>query len=461
MKLESSNSAVRVGSKNIGDSLERKIFDLFRSEIDNDRFWAKKKCCKLFRKKGYYSKDREKKIVFDVSIEVYQPGATDFSVLVLIECKNYNHPVPVDDTEEFFSKLQQVSGANIKGVIASTNSFQAGARTFSKSKGIGLLRYFDKSRFKWELRRSASASARSTSDEAAYNVEQGLSREDFVSRVFDLYGQSVTRTTNSLWDFFEDFALDGALTRPQLRTISNPRSRLASQVQFLEKDDMESRSAVLLSRIGYVSGEVSLRELCAYERARSNLKVLRCDPPSDTFNSFPLLGRVVFDPPEIHLYRQAVINHGRDRFTLAHELAHYLLRHGRYMRGEYCQESDLLREGERGVDVTDIARMEFQANYLASCLLMPRSNVIADFRRLIRSLGLSNRGFGALYVDDQPCNLESYDRVIGPLMKKYGVSRSAISIRLEDVGLLRDARNQTGPQSIQSILVRLATEDNP
>src|SRR4029077_19539670 len=48
----------------------------------------------------------------------------------------------------------------------------------------------------------------------------------------------------------------------------------------------------------------------------------------------------------------------------------------------------------------------------------------------------SLRGFGALYVDNQPCNLESYKLVASQLMRSYGVSRTVASIRLESLGLL-------------------------
>jgi 16S rRNA A1518/A1519 N6-dimethyltransferase RsmA/KsgA/DIM1 with predicted DNA glycosylase/AP lyase activity len=121
-----------------GDALEQLIFDLFQAEINDGRFWAKQENCKIFRKKGYYSKDREKEIIFDVSIEIFLPNATEYSSLVLIECKNYGHRVPVDDTEEFFAKVQQVAAANSKAIIASTASYQSSALAYAKSKGIGL-----------------------------------------------------------------------------------------------------------------------------------------------------------------------------------------------------------------------------------------------------------------------------------------------------------------------------------
>ena len=191
-----------------GDKLESIIFTLFEREIRQGRFFADPSNCQVFSKKGYYSRDREKEIIFDVSVEVYLPGQTTYSILVLIECKNYNHPVPVDDVEEFYSKIQQVSGANIKGIIASTNSFQEGAVTFSRSKGIGLVRYYDKNRIKWELTRSPSAlvsfSHAASERQTAY---KGITDDSYESRYFDCYCYSEGDYTNSLRAFFSRLLL--------------------------------------------------------------------------------------------------------------------------------------------------------------------------------------------------------------------------------------------------------------
>ena len=435
-----------------GNSLERHIRDLFQSEIDADRFWAKRKNCKVFWRKGYFSKDRGTEIIFDVSIEVYLPGATEYSSLVLIECKNYGHRVPVDDAEEFFAKVQQVAAANSKAVIASTASFQSGAREFAKSKGMGLIRYFSPENFKWELKRSPSATARTTSAEEAEMVGSALSQEEFRSLAFDLYLQSPVRDTNSLWDFFEDLMLDSALTPEQARRVSNTRSKLTNQVPFYEKDDLESTGVDTLTALGYAAGEVNLDLLCARESARTGLVVETGLPTPDPNTSTPVLGRIVFNPLVIQVYAAGTINRGRDRFTLAHELAHHLLDHGRYLVRESCDDSDFVLRRSAAIDGSDVARMEFQANYLAASLLMPRTHVTEDFHRLVRTLDIADKGFGPLYVDDQPCNLQNFEAVTGRLMQKYGVSRTAAKIRLESIGLLRDARSRSGPRSIQGVL---------
>lgn len=109
-----------------GDILEQAVFDYFTKQIAEGQFPWKSEFCKVFRKKGYYSKDREGNIKFDVSIEFYMPGATDYSMVWLFECKNYTGSVPVDNVEEFANKVQQVAPANSKAIMVSNSAFDRG-----------------------------------------------------------------------------------------------------------------------------------------------------------------------------------------------------------------------------------------------------------------------------------------------------------------------------------------------
>lgn len=438
----SSNSAT------IGAALEQAIYDFFLTEINAGRFFAKPECCKVRKKPKYHSRDRGGEITFDVSIELFLPGASEFSSVVIIECKNYTHPVPVDDVEEFFAKVQQVAAANAKAVLASTASFQAGTQEFARSKGIGLLRYFDKMNFKWELRRSPSGAVRGRGATADSEVRAGLSTPDHQSSVFDMYLQSPTRYTNSLSDFLEDLLLDQALSPGQLRAITNVQAKPSGVVPFVGKETLENVASRVHQDISYLSGRVALDRVCDTERDRSGL-VLKLDAePSSDFVEREILGRITFDPPTIEVFRQASPNVGRNRFTLAHELAHYLLGHGDHMVREYCQDDDFSIESGQAPDGTDIKRMEFQANYLASSLLLPKHNVIEDFHGLVAKLGLSNRGYGLLYVDKQPCNIQSFETISAHFMTEYGVSRTAATLRLQALGLLRDNRNLSGSQRV-------------
>ena len=431
-----------------GDALEKLIYDFFAAEIAADRFFAKAECCRLRRKPKYFSRDRGSEITFDVSIEIFMPGAADYSTVFLIECKNYTHPVPVDDAEEFFTKVQQVAAAKAKAVIASTASFQAGAREFARSKGIGLIRYFSRTECKWELMRSPATGGGIDRLDDSTDVAAGLSQQAYKSDVFDLYLQSPQRETHSLRAFLEDMLLDEALSPAQIRRIVNPKGKDLDSAPFIEKDSLEEFASDVLAKLDYVSGAVPLNLLCEVEHKRCGLSVQLDLEPSEEYIERQVLGRISFQPLRIEVYRQSTLNAGRARFTLAHELSHHILGHGRYMTGEWCNASDFSLERSASIDGTDVARMEFQANYLAASLLLPRHNVINDFRGLVGGLKLSNRGFGPLYVDDQPCNLQNFEVVARHFTTTYGVSHTAATIRLESLGLLRDARRRRGPKHI-------------
>lgn len=56
--------------------------------------------------------------------------------MVLVECKSYNHRVPVDDVEEFHSKLDDI-GAQ-KGIMVTTLGFQNGAIKAARGRRIAL-----------------------------------------------------------------------------------------------------------------------------------------------------------------------------------------------------------------------------------------------------------------------------------------------------------------------------------
>ena len=434
-----------------GDALERRVHDYFVTQIETEQFHCRSSCCKVFRKKGYYSRDRGGDIEFDVSIEIYLPGATEYSEVWLIECKNYSHPVPVNDAEEFFAKVQQVAPTSSKPVMVSNAAFQSGTLNFARAKKMGVIRYIDASSVKWELYRSPSASALTASDGAREDILEGLSSQDFSAAVFDLYMQSPAGLTNALWDFAEGMLSHSYLTEGQLRALTNPRGRPSHRVPYVEQEELEERSVDILRDIGYGDGAVSLDSICAREAERCGLVVTKNAPPEHV-NRNPVLGQISFAPLEIRIYGQAVPNPGRERFTLAHELAHHLLSHSDFISRESCDEGDfsLLRSGSPVGP--DIVRLEYQANYFASCLLMPKASFIGDFRKIAQWLDIANRGFGALFLDNQLCNYQSYEKVTRELMERYCVSRAAATIRLQGLGLLRDIRADRGPPPVNAIV---------
>lgn len=124
-----------------GNAFEDKVFRYIEDELSNDRLHVSGKRSEAHQKKGYYSKERESEIIIDISIETFLPGASEYSLLTVIECKDYSSSVPVNDVEEFHSKVQQIAGDNVKAMIFTSAALQRSALSFAKSKGIGVIRY--------------------------------------------------------------------------------------------------------------------------------------------------------------------------------------------------------------------------------------------------------------------------------------------------------------------------------
>jgi Zn-dependent peptidase ImmA (M78 family) len=425
-----------------GDNLESKIFRLIKREVVKGRFFVNPDKCKIFSKKGYHSRDREKDIIFDIAVEVYLPGHDTYSMLILVECKNYNHPVPVDDVEEFYQKVEQVAGANGKGIIVSTNSFQEGALNFSRSKGVGLLRYYDKNKIKWELTRSPSALVSFNYAESEWmTAYKGISTDSYESRYFDCYCFSDGKYTNSLRAFFSRllFASIEEEIKNRLEKIITRIDDNRRLVEYREDSEIEEISESILKSISYENGEVPLTNICELLSEKNKLNVIFEVANTSNTKNGNILGKITFDPLEIRIYRGTEHTKDREKFTLAHELGHYLLAHSRYMTGEYVEEVDLDVENPINLGVKDIMRMELQANYFASCLLLPTSQFVAEFFSVAESFGLRDRGFGVLYLDEQPCNLESFYNITYILKTKYQVSREVVKLRLKRLGLLNES----------------------
>lgn len=432
----------------IGNKLESKILEILRSEIAAGRFFIKDDCCKIFPKKGYYSKDREKDIVFDIAIEVYMPESSSYSMLILVECKNYTHPVPVDDVEEFVAKIQQVSGANVKGIIASASSFQEGALKYAKSKGIGVLRYFDKRNFKWILHRSASTLGLSTGSSAEWiEAHLGLTSIDYESRRYDFFCCIGDVYTVHLYTFFRELTRSAITADSTMKLIDGDPVAQRRLVDYLPHEEIERVSEEALQGLGYERGSVSLDDICLWQSKEAGLTIRKNVARVGSDAAREILGKISFSPLEITIFDDSSFDASRQRFTLAHELGHHFLGHSRYMSGEYCEEIDFETNAEvtshEALALHDVARMEWQANHFASCLLLPRSVLVPDFLALAESYDLEDRGHGMLFVDEQRCNQDNYYAVTGSLMSKYNVSRTAVKLRLERLGLLNDARRQS------------------
>lgn len=427
-----------MNTKAKGDKLETEALALLKQELQSGRLGLPKNA-KIIPQKAYYSKEQDADIIFDIAIEVYAKGSKDLSLLVLVECKNYSSSVQVGDVRNFSDSVRQVGGH--KGIMISTSPFQQGALNLCKSRRIGVIRYFGKGEFNWELRRSVSAGTRpNTPDYAparAVEIFKGITETNYQSSIYDLYCYSGDRHTNSLSEFFEN--LLGDEHKP---FYVPPRS--LSIVQYVSDEEIEALATENLAKVSYSSGEVPLRELRRALRVNARQASISDEEAmSRNRNAF---GKITFDPLEIVIFHDHPdLTIPKRQFTVAHELGHYLLKHWRYMQQEFCGGLDIERDVRSGLLAQDIARMEWQANRFASCLLLPHKELIASFTRLTNLHGLTNKGYGALYVDNNPWNWRPFNSIMDALASEFGVSRSVVEYRLKNLKHLTDARTSARP----------------
>jgi IrrE N-terminal-like domain len=341
-----------------GDAFEDEVHEFICDLLSEDLFYLKRDSCRVFKKKPYFSRDRQSEIVFDIAIESYLPGHEDPSVIVIIECKNYSHAVPVDDAEEFFQKIQQVSGANTKGIIATPRTFQSGTIAFSRSKGIALLQYLGPRNGKWHLSRTARnlIKPRAYDEQTTSLMLQREAAFDDYDEVRALIGEYGTSSLNSV---IQQLVLDCDLPigdRSQLLNTSARRAR--ERLSYKSKSDIERSALTLIASTKHRASAVPIEEICANLRISHGLLVERNLPRPNGIDS-NTLGCISFEPPHIAIFDNHDGNIGRERFTLAHEIGHLVLDHSKYLRQESVDRSDLARETFTYTGCMLIDRMEW------------------------------------------------------------------------------------------------------
>jgi len=169
--------------------------------------------------------------------------------------------------------------------------------------------------------------------------------------------------------------------------------------------------AEILSKIILAEG-IKLREI---EGCNTFLGSL-IKTPNDTFYIF---------------VNKGIANAGRKNFTLAHELGHFVLEHHLQTSSLICNENDIAEGGGAMVSI------EQEANYFASCFLLPRDRLVKEFTNwFVWHNGSDSKAF--LHVNVKEKSYSNWKAVSSRLTKKFNVSTVALKIRLVEVGLINN-----------------------
>jgi len=167
-----------------------------------------------------------------------------------------------------------------------------------------------------------------------------------------------------------------------------------------------------------------------------------------------LLGATILSKKQILVHDKLLADpkeQGRYHFTCAHELGHWVLhRHlfkaPRSTEGAPSPDNDILCRTSASRQ-----RGEWQADYMAACLLMPETRTRDAFHTSVsdKPLLLVNREASVCRGSGEPLWLEPvlahvphYAQEVIRAGKFTNVSRSAMGIRLRELGLLVNAVNK-------------------
>lgn len=401
-----------------GDLFEIKTYELLKTLLSNDDFFVSGKRSKIFRKKGYYSEDRKSKIIFDIAIETYLNNSHAYSLLTLIECKNYKSPVPVNDLEEFDSKISQISEHNTKGILISNNSFQSGAHDFARSKGIGLARVNNNDEFEWIVNRKATTSTQLHIAEAiafleTEEIQEGLNflavNDDFVlPTIAELLIQV------QVIDFFihkEKFI----------------------NIPFVTKDRIDQIVTKMIAYDIYSEKMMDENKICRFLESKYSVTFEFENNLKDE-----ILGKIEFDPLKISVTKNLRKDLPRWRFTLAHEIGHLIL-HSKLFKDKISEKTDTDFSLSFKYSVSEMTsrRLEYQANLFAGHLLLPINTLQQVVQKYFSEQRIHK---GYLYWDNQPVNQQLVYGLLTEIGLLFGVSIEVGRIRLITLGLLIDDR---------------------
>ena len=185
---------------NTGVELEKMMLEKVKSLVQKNEFLVTNPYVFVKEKPKYYSKDRDSFITFDISVEKYVKDPNIIkeikpSLLIIIECKDYQKSISVDDVEEFHAKLEQIGTDKTKGIMITREAtYQKSTLSYAESLGITLARLLPDEQIEYILYRMLpwEFEQMMQRENNRFNREKALTSKEFLSKngqeYFDTYG---------------------------------------------------------------------------------------------------------------------------------------------------------------------------------------------------------------------------------------------------------------------------------
>lgn len=407
-----------------GDDFELRSLGIIQKVIEEEQLGHLSKHLRVYTKndKGYYSSKRKKEIKFDITIEVWPPGAERFALIYIIECKNNSKRVPVDDIEEFHSKVQQVSGVNVKAIFISNAPLQEGGYNIAESVGMMWIQGESSEDYKIVLHKRSKSYRPKKLPIVKSTLKEGL-----------------IDTGVELVEKLVDQKLIGVFNKKS-------NSQIAYKIDRLSKEDIEKIANFQLDKINpgrLENGRVlSTKTLTRFLKEYEGITIVDIDAQDE------LLGKCDIENKIIGI-NKSIKNTNRELFILGHEYGHFIL-HQRLSIGQMTYESFDDSEYNFRTRKHDLKNpknwIEWQANFFSSSLVLPKPLFMVMLWKCQDSMNMQR---GKIHLDDQYYNIKAFRELIRKLAYRFDVSQTTVIFKLKEMGLIND---QSRMKSIGQII---------
>ncbi len=402
-------------TKEKGDSFEQKVYKIIKDLLDNDEFFVSGKNSEIFWKKKYPSLKTGTEVEVDISIETYLKGADSYSFLTIIECKDYNTSIPVNDIRELGSVLNEIGEHNTKGILISKSIFQKATLEFAKNTKIGIGRLNLQNKIDWINNRKDKK-----------NIRLGT----------NLVHESLTNNILTETNFIAQFGNKGFERLPDLLMSIGIIDRFYNIPKFINVPyKTEEKIAVKV---------LELFDKSFYDNFRLNTNKVS-ETMKDAYNAtfsydtdlpINVLGKIEFSPLKIYITKSLKSDKNRWRFTFAHEIGHLVLHNQilkKYLDAKLDKDETIsLIQSD---SFSNNKRLEIQANKFASYLLLPKEPLLYCVSKFFAKNNISK---GYLFLDNQPVNQRLVMGFLRELQDTFGVSMEVAKYRLKNLNLLKD-----------------------
>lgn len=390
-----------------GDILEDKAVGIIERILDDGLIGVMKEYARVFTKKKYPSNLRGSgEVEFDLTIEIWPPNADQYSMIYFIECKNYNHRVPINEVKKFFADILETSGVNAKAIIITSSPLQQGAFDYASAKKMMVIEGESKDNFNITL------------------YKRNIEEENIIPILEETINEQLLDEGVK--------SLSKVVDKQLLSCLIPAKSKVGYGIDLLSKEDINQITLDELDKFDesyLINGYgLSVKDLSNYLKSEYNIEINYFDPKENKY-----LGTCDIDNETIGISKK-IIGTPRELFTIGHEFGHFKLHQKLRINQELMNSfSDSKYDFTIGKNRLENPRhwVEWQANYFSASLLLPKSSIIA---KAWQYQGAKHN----LIFDDNYSNQKKLRRIIDKLANHFSVSKTSIIYRLKELNMITD-----------------------